>query len=36
MLMKQVDHNGGGDNVRYGDSFTEDQFADSPRRFDYC
>ena len=21
MLMKQVDHNGGGDNVRYGDSF---------------
>ena len=27
MLMKQVDHNGTGDNVRYGDSFTEDQFA---------
>ena len=27
MLMKQVDHNGRGNNVRYGDSFTEDQFA---------
>jgi len=26
MLMKQVDHNGGGDNVRFGDSFTDDQF----------
>ena len=26
LLMKQVDHNGTGDNVRYGDSFTEDQF----------
>ncbi len=26
MLMKQVDHNGTGNNVRYGDSFTEDQF----------
>ena len=26
MLMKQVDHNGAGDNVRYGDSFTDDQF----------
>lgn len=33
MLMKQVDHNGGGDNVRYGDSFTEDQFA--AETFDY-
>jgi len=33
MLMKQVDHNGGGDNVRYGDSFTEDQFAGET--FDY-
>ncbi len=33
MLMKQVDHNGTGDNVRYGDSFTEDQFADET--FDY-
>ena len=33
MLMKQVDHNGTGDNVRYGDSFTEDQFDDE--KFDY-
>src|SRR5256885_494607 len=33
MLMKQVDHNGGGNNVRYGDSFTEDQFAGDT--FDY-
>ena len=33
MLMKQVDHNGTGNNVRYGDSFTEDQFADET--FDY-
>ena len=27
MLMKQVDHNGTGNNVQYGDSLTEDQFA---------
>ncbi|MFZ1403847.1 MAG: class I SAM-dependent DNA methyltransferase [Anaerolineae bacterium] len=33
MLMKQVDHNGGGDNVRFGDSFTDDQF--SGERYDY-
>ena len=33
MLMKQVDHNGGGDNVRFGDSFTEDKFKDDT--FDY-
>ena len=33
MLMKQVDHNGGGDNVRFGDSFTEDRFSDET--FDY-
>jgi type I restriction enzyme M protein len=33
MLMKQVDHNGAGNNVRYGDSFTEDQFA--AETFDY-
>ena len=33
MLMKQVDHNGGGNNVRYGDSLTEDRFKDE--RFDY-
>ena len=33
MLMKQVDHNGGGDNICFGDSFTEDQFED--KTFDY-
>ncbi len=33
MLMKQVDHNGGGDNIRFGDSFTEDRF--DGRTFDY-
>src|SRR5450432_2670975 len=33
MLMKEVDHNGGGDNVRFGDSFTDDQFPDET--FDY-
>jgi type I restriction enzyme M protein len=33
MLMKQVDHNGGGDNVRFGDSFIEDQFSSD--KFDY-
>ena len=33
MLMKEVSHNGGGNNVRYGDSFTEDQFAGDT--FDY-
>ena len=33
MLMKQVDHNGGGDNIRFGDSFTNDRFDD--RTFDY-
>src|SRR3989441_7933661 len=27
MLMKQVDHNGGGGNVRFGDSFTDDQIT---------
>jgi type I restriction enzyme M protein len=31
--MKQVDHNGGGNNIRFGDSFTDDQFADET--FDY-
>src|SRR3954463_15247368 len=36
MLMKQVDHNGGGDNVRFGDSFTDDRFKDPPLdKFDY-
>src|SRR3954471_1278679 len=33
MLMKEVSHNGGGDNVRFGDSFTDDQFANDT--FDY-
>ena len=33
MLMKQVDHNGGGDNIRFGDSLTEDQFKEE--KFDY-
>ena len=33
MLIKQVDHNGGSENIRFGDSFTEDRFAD--RTFDY-
>jgi type I restriction enzyme M protein len=33
MLMKQVDHNGGGNSIRFGDSFTEDQFAGET--FDY-
>jgi type I restriction enzyme M protein len=33
MLMKQVDHNGSGDNVRFGDSFTEDRFEGET--FDY-
>jgi type I restriction enzyme M protein len=33
MLMKQVDHNGTGTNVRFGDTFIEDQFPDET--FDY-
>ena len=33
MLIKQVDHNGSGDNVRFGDSFTDDQFHGET--FDY-
>jgi len=33
MLMKEVSHNGGGENVRFGDSFTDDRFADDT--FDY-
>ncbi len=36
MLIKQVDHNGGVDNVRFGDSFTEDRFDEEPTKtFDY-
>ena len=33
MLMKQVDHNGGSGNIRFGDSFTEDRFEG--KTFDY-
>jgi type I restriction enzyme M protein len=33
MLMKEVSHNGGGNNVRFGDIFTEDQFQ--AETFDY-
>src|SRR5574340_427808 len=33
MLMKDVDHNGSGENVRFGDSFTDDQFPGET--FDY-
>ncbi len=36
MLMKQVDHNGASDSIRFGDSFTEDRFTEPPLdRFDY-
>ena len=33
MLMKQVDHNGAGDNILFGDSLTDDQFDSDA--FDY-
>ena len=33
MLLKQVDHNGSGDNVQFGDSLTDDQFGG--QTFDY-
>ncbi|MYJ13908.1 MAG: SAM-dependent DNA methyltransferase, partial [Acidimicrobiia bacterium] len=33
MLMKQVDHNSLGENIRFGDSFTDDQFDGTS--FDY-
>ena len=33
MLMKQVDHNGGDSNIRFGDSLTEDRFEGDT--FDY-
>ncbi|MDD2715666.1 MAG: class I SAM-dependent DNA methyltransferase [Candidatus Wallbacteria bacterium] len=33
MLLKQVDHNGSGENIRFGDSLTEDKFYDE--KFDY-
>ena len=33
MLMKQVDHNGHGENIQFGDTFTEDKFEG--QKFDY-
>jgi type I restriction enzyme M protein len=33
MLMKEVDHNGGGENVQFGDSFLDDKFEG--QTFDY-
>lgn len=33
MLMKEVDHNGGGENVQFGDSFLDDRFEN--QKFDY-
>ncbi|WP_421913532.1 type I restriction-modification system subunit M [Mesorhizobium sp.] len=33
MLMKEVDHNGGGENVQFGDSFLDDKFEG--QAFDY-
>ena len=33
MLMKQVDHNGGGESIRFGDTLIEDRFAGET--FDY-
>lgn len=36
MLMKHVDQNGGSDNVRYGDIFSDDRFDEPPyNKFDY-
>ena len=35
MLMKQVDHNGSGENIRFGDTFTDDQFRPRDSTFDY-
>jgi len=36
MLMKQVDQNGGSDNVRFGDTLIEDRFTEPPyNKFDY-
>jgi type I restriction enzyme M protein len=33
MLMKEVDHNGGGENIQFGDSFLDDKFE--RQTFDY-
>jgi len=36
MLMKHVDQNGGTNNIRFGDIFTEDKFTEAPyNKFDY-
>lgn len=36
MLMKQVDHNGHGENIQFGDTFTDDKFVEEGKnRFDY-
>jgi type I restriction enzyme M protein len=36
MLMKAVDQNGGSNNIRFGDTFTDDQFTTAPYdKFDY-
>jgi type I restriction enzyme M protein len=36
MLMKAVDQNGGSNNIRFGDTFTDDQFTAPPYdKFDY-
>jgi len=36
MLMKVVDQNGGSNNIRFGDTFTDDQFTSAPYdKFDY-
>jgi type I restriction enzyme M protein len=36
MLIKQIDQNGGSDNIRFGDIFTDDRFTDEDyNRFDY-
>lgn len=36
MLMKQVDQNGGSDNIRFGDTLIDDQFEEAPYdKFDY-
>jgi hypothetical protein len=33
MLMKEADHNGGGENIQFGDSFLDDKFK--RQSFDY-
>ena len=35
MLMKHVDQKGETNNIRFGDIFTEDQFKEDPKTFDY-